>query len=255
MSTRDDRRGYARFAEPSAVPFVDSRAQPPETGQPANGQLYEKDFWSEENLKFSEPWYRIEKSARLITRMARGKESTLLDIGCGPAALMRLLPRNVHYYGIDIAIQEPAPNLIESNILEKPIRFGDKRFDIVIAQGVFEYLGDSQSRKFAEIARILDDDGTFIVSYTNFKHRKRVVYHAFSNVVSLDEFRSDLGRYFDIRRCFPFSHNWKHSQPDRKLVKAVNMHLSANIPLISPILAVEYFFVCSVRRSGKPEGS
>lgn len=215
-------------------------------------QLYKKDFWSEENLKFSEPWYRIEKSARLITRVAGGRQCSLLDIGCGPSALMRLLPPNVHYYGIDIAIQKPAPNLIESDILKNPIRFRDKRFDIIIAQGVFEYLGESQSQKFAEIAEILNDDGTFIVSYTNFKHRKPVIYHAFSNVVSLDEFRNDLARYFNIRRCFPFSHNWKHGQPARKLVKAVNMHVSANVPLISPVLAVEYFFICSPRRQPNP---
>ena len=220
------------------------------SGNPA--QLYKKDFWSEENLKFSEPWYRIEKSARLIGRLAGGRECSLLDIGCGPAALMRMLPQNVHYYGIDIAIQEPAPNLTESDILKNPIRFGDQRFDIIIAQGVFEYLGEFQSQKFAEIADILNEDGTFIVSYTNFGHRKPVVYHAFSNVVSLDEFRNDLARYFDVRRCFPFSHNWKHGQPARKLVKAVNMHVSANIPLISPVLAVEYFFVCSPRRPGNP---
>jgi SAM-dependent methyltransferase len=222
-----------------------------DTGGPA--QLYKKDFWSEENLKFSEPWYRIEKSARLISRLARGRECLLLDIGCGPAALMRLLPPNVHYYGIDIAMQEPAPNLLESDILTKPIRFGDKRFDIVIAQGVFEYLGKFQQQKFAEIAEILSDNGMFIVSYTNFGHRKPVIYHAFSNVVSLEEFRSDLARYFDIRRCFPFSHNWKHGQPARKLVKAVNMHVNANIPFISPVLAVEYFFVCSARKAGKQE--
>ena len=141
------------------------------SGNPA--QLYKKDFWSKENLKFSEPWYRIEKSARLISRLAGGRECSLLDIGCGPAALMRMLPPNVHYYGIDIAIQEPAPNLIESDILKNPIRFGDKRFDIIIAQGVFEYLGEVQSQKFAEIAEILNEDGTFIVSYTNFRHRKR----------------------------------------------------------------------------------
>ncbi|HEX9515500.1 MAG TPA: methyltransferase domain-containing protein [Streptosporangiaceae bacterium] len=214
-------------------------------GSPA--QLYKKDFWSKENLKFSEPWYRIEKSARQIARLAGGRECSLLDIGCGPTALMRLLPQNVHYYGIDIAIQESAPNLIESDILKNPIRFSDRRFDIIIAQGVFEYLGEFQSQKFAEIAEILNGDGTFIVSYTNFRHRKPVVYHAFSNVVSLDEFRSDLARYFDIRRCFPFSHNWKHGQPARRLVKAVNMRVSANIPLISPVLAVEYFFICSAR--------
>lgn len=217
-------------------------------GSPA--QLHKKDFWSKENLKFSKPWYRIEKSARLIDRLAGNRECSLLDVGCGPGTLMHLLSPNVHYYGIDIAIQEPAPHLIESDILKDPIRFGDKRFDIIIAQGVFEYLGEFQTQKFAEIAKILNDDGTFIVSYTNFRHRKPVIYHAFSNVVSLDEFRGELGRYFDIRRCFPFSHNWKHGQPARKLVKAVNMHVSANIPLISPVLAVEYFFVCSARRPG-----
>lgn len=220
-------------------------------GKPA--QLYKKEFWREENLKFSEPWYRIEKSARLIARLTRGRECSVLDIGCGPAALMRLLPQNVHYHGIDIAIQEPAPNLIESDILQNPIRFGDKRFDIIIAQGIFEYLGEFQSNKFAEISKILNRNGMFIVSYTNFRHRRPVVYHAFSNVVSLGEFRNDLARYFDILRCFPFSHNWKHGQPARKIVRAVNMHVNANIPFISPVLAVEYFFVCSVRRPRNTE--
>jgi polysaccharide pyruvyl transferase WcaK-like protein/SAM-dependent methyltransferase len=215
-------------------------------------RLFSRDFWSEENLKFSEPWYRIEKSARLIRRLAGNEDCSLLDIGCGPTPLMRLLPSNIQYYGIDIAIQEPAPNLIESDILKNPIKFGDKRFDIIIAQGVFEYLDGSQHQKFAEIADILNEDGIFIVSYTNFRHRKPVIYHAFSNVMPLDEFRSDLARYFHIRKCFPFSHNWKHGQPARKLVKAVNMHVSANIPFISPVLAVEYFFVCSPRRPGKP---
>jgi len=215
------------------------------------GRLLPRNFWSKENLKFSEPWYRIEKSARLIGRLAGGRPRSLLDIGCGPATLARLLPPNVQYHGIDIAIQEPAPNLIESDILKSPIRFEDKQFDIIIAQGVFEYLGEYQSQKFSEIAEILQDDGTFIVSYTNFRHRRPVIYHAFSNVVSLEEFQSDLARYFDIRRRFPFSHNWKHGQPARKLVKAVNMHVNANIPFVSPVLAVEYFFICSPQQAGR----
>lgn len=214
-------------------------------------RIFPRDFWGKENLKFSEPWYRIEKSARLISRLSRGRECSLLDVGCGPATLARLLPPNVQYHGIDIAIQEPAPNLIESDILKNQIGFDNKRFDIIIAQGIFEYLGKFQSQKFAEIADIVNDEGIFIVSYTNFRHRKPVIYHAFSNVVSLDEFRSDLARFFHIDRCFPFSHNWKHGQPARKLVKAVNMHVNANIPFISPVLAVEYFFICSSQQAGK----
>ena len=52
----------------------------------AGDTLYKKDFWSEENLKYSRPHYRMKKAARLINRLARGQERMLLDVGCGPAA-------------------------------------------------------------------------------------------------------------------------------------------------------------------------
>ena len=93
---------------------------------------YQRDFWSTENLKFRQPHYRMEKAVRIITDFARGRECDLLDIGCGPATLMHMLPSNIHYYGIDIAIQEPAPNLSETDIVKAPIRFADKTFDIVM---------------------------------------------------------------------------------------------------------------------------
>ena len=91
--------------------------------------LYKKDFWGAENLKYSRPHYRLEKSARIINRLAQGKECLLLDVGCGPAALMPLLRPNIQYYGIDIAIHDPRPDLVEADFLETPIRFEGKRFD------------------------------------------------------------------------------------------------------------------------------
>ena len=166
---------------------------------------------------------------------------------------MRLLPPNIQYHGIDIAIHDPAPNLIEADFLKTPIRFSDKRFDIIVAQGVFEYVGDFQSQKFAEIAHLLNENGIFIVSYTNFGHRNKQIYWPFSNIQSFDDFRKSLARYFNIERFFPASHNWKHAQPNRKLVKTVNMHIDMNIPFISPVLAVEYFFICSSRNSSGSE--
>ncbi len=208
---------------------------------------YKKDFWGEENLKFSEPWYRLEKSARIIRKLAGGRECTLLDIGCGPATLMRLMPANIKYFGIDIAIQNPAPNLMESDLVESEIAFDGMRFDLVTALGVFEYVGQVQSKKLAEISRLMNTDGKFLVTYTNFGHRRKRIYEAFSNVQPLHDFRQDLLRYFTIDKSFPASHNWKHSQPSRELIKAVNMQVNANIPLISPALAVDYFFVCSPR--------
>lgn len=207
--------------------------------------LHKKDFWSKENLKYSRPHYRLEKSARIVNRLARGKRSTLLDVGCGPAALMPLLRPNIQYYGIDIAIKDPAPNLIEADFLETPIRFDDKRFDIVIAQGVFEYVGTFQAQKFAEISQLLNDSGIFIVSYVNFGHRDRSIYWPYSNMQTLNDFRQSLAQYFEIKRSFPTSHNWHHSDPRRKFIKAANMHTNINVPFISPVLAVEYFFICS----------
>jgi SAM-dependent methyltransferase len=215
---------------------------------PAAGRtLHKRDFWSLENLKYSQPHYRLEKSARIINRLARGSRRTLLDVGCGPATLMSVLAPNIQYYGIDIAIHDPAPNLIEADFLQTPIRFGDKRFDIVIAQGVFEYVGSFQAQKFAEIAGILNDAGVFIVSYVNFGHRTANIYFPYSNMQPIDDFRQSLARHFEIRRFFPTSHNWNHSEPGRKLVKAGNMHININVPVISRVLAVEYFFICSSR--------
>ena len=213
----------------------------------AGNTLYKKDFWSEENLKYSRPHFRMEKAARLINRLARGQERTLFDVGCGPATLMSLLKPNIQYYGVDIAIQNPAPNLIEADFLETRIQFGDKRFDMVLAQGVFEYVGKYQSQKFAEIAQLLNKDGIFVVSYVNFDHRQKDVYWPYSNVQPFNDFRRSLAENFEIRRYFPTSYNWNHWEPGRKLLRTANMHINVNVPIIGPALAVEYFLICSPR--------
>jgi SAM-dependent methyltransferase len=212
---------------------------------------YKKDFWSREHQKFVRPHYRLQKAARLVNRMASSTECALLDVGCGPATLARLLRPNISYYGIDISIKDQAPNLLEVDILEAPIKFGDRQFDIVLAQGLFEYMGDQQSQKFSEIADLLTENGTFVVSYINFDHHKPEIYEAYSNVQSFHAFRRSLEQRFVICRVFPSSHNWNHGQPNRRLVKAANMYFNFNVPVLSPRLAVEYFFVCSPRKSLK----
>lgn len=213
---------------------------------------YKKDFWSKESLKFARPHFRLEKASRIANKIAQGKECDLLDVGCGPATLSRLLSSNINYYGIDIALPGPAPNLIEMDILEKPIGFDGREFDIIMAQGVFEYVGRFQPQKLAEISGILRDNGKFVVSYVNFDHRNREVIESYSNIQPLRDFRDSLAQYFTIERVFPASHNWHHGQPNRWFVKAPQKHLNLNIPLISPLLAVEYFFICSHHGSPGP---
>jgi cyclopropane fatty-acyl-phospholipid synthase-like methyltransferase len=234
---------------------ADGRETLPGEGAGAGKTLYKKEFWSEENLKYSRPHLRMEKVSQLVNKLAAGRERTLLDVGCGPATLMSLLKPNIHYYGIDIAIQEPAPNLIEADILEQPIKFGDKRFDLVVAQGFFEYVGKFQSQKFAEIAEILNDDGIFVASYVNFDHRNTDIYFPYSNVQPFNRFRSSLAEHFRIDRCFPTSYNWGHWEPGRRLLRAANMRINVNIPLVSRVLGVQYLLVCSPRRPAGSAGS
>jgi SAM-dependent methyltransferase len=214
---------------------------------------YGNDFWRQENLKFAEPWYRLEKCARILDRVAQGKPRSLLDVGCGPGTLQHLIPRNIDYYGIDIAIQNPGPNLLELDILDAPISFRGKRFDLVIASGVFEYLGEYQCQKFQEIAEVLEHDGTFIVSYTNFSHRATEIYDRVNNVQPIEAFQRSLATWFRVDQAFPASHNWKHRQPSRKSVREVNLRFNVNIPWVSRVLAVEYIFICSPLRGGPGE--
>jgi cyclopropane fatty-acyl-phospholipid synthase-like methyltransferase len=218
--------------------------------EPARGSVaerYKRDFWIKENQKHVPAHYRLQKSARIINGLVGQDDRDLLDIGCGPATLMRLLRPNIHYYGIDIAIHDQVPNLIEVDIIKQPIAFAGQSFDIVTALGVFEYVADHQDRKFGEIAQLLSDRGKFVVTYTNFGHRDKHVFEAFSNVQPISEFRRGLNRHFTINKCFPTSYNWHGGQPVRAFLRSANMHVKANIPLLGPKLAVEYFFICSRR--------
>src|SRR5262249_16325161 len=192
---------------------------------------------------------RLEKAAKLINKIAGHRECDLLDVGCGPATLAQFLDPEISYYGLDIAVQDPAPNLLEIDILEAPINFEERRFDIVVAQGVFEYLGEDQAEKFREIAQILREHGTFVTSYVNFGHRRPSRYWPYSNVQSIQSFRESLAASFVIRRWFATSHNWRHSEPNRNLLRLANMHLNVKLPLVTRRLAVEYFFICSAKGS------
>jgi cyclopropane fatty-acyl-phospholipid synthase-like methyltransferase len=213
----------------------------------SQGTVYKRDFWADENTKYARPHYRMLKVARVVNRLAAGKSCRLLDLGCGPATLGLLLAPNIRYFGIDIAIQEPSPNLKECDILQEPISSEEAPFDLIVAQGLFEYLAESHSRKFAEIADLLTPDGKFIVSYVNFDHRRPTYYWPYSSVQSSAQFRNSLAEHFVIERKFPSAHNWNHSEPSRWYVRVPNMYVNRNIPFITSRLGVEYIYICRRR--------
>ena len=82
----------------------------------------------------------------------------------------------------------------------------------------------------------------------NFHHRQPLIYDPYSNVQPLRDFRGSLASHFRVHRYFATSHNWKHSEPSRALLRAAQMPLRLNVPLVSRVLAVEYFFICSSKK-------
>jgi len=205
-----------------------------------------KDYWLVSSDLYKTRYLRLEKCARIVNRLAGSREVDLLDVGCGPATLGRLLRGNIHYHGIDMAIPEPSPNLIEMDLTQQEIRFRDQRFDLIVAAGLFEYLGEFHRQKLEEIRSLLKDDGKFIVTYTNFAHiHPPLEEPPYNNVMSIPQFRANLELFFEVDRFFPASHNWRRYEPRRKWVYALNMMVSARIPLFSERFANNYFFICS----------
>ncbi len=209
-----------------------------------------RDFWGQEHHKFDAPHFRLEKSARLINDMVPAGPCTLLDVGCARGSLRPLLKPSIDYFGIDISIETPAPNLREVDILLNPIAFDGRSFDVVLAQGLFEYLGGAQEEKFRDIAKILNPGGKFILTYQNFDHRRPSIYWAYTNVQRPAAFRAGLEQEFVIERQVATALNWSHSQPVRPVTKAMNRGFTPNLPRVTSKLAVEYFFVCSARPRG-----
>jgi SAM-dependent methyltransferase len=208
-------------------------------------RFMDRDFWLRENLQYAKPNFRLRKCARFLNRETQGRHCDLLDVGCGPASLRRLLAPNISYHGLDIAIQEPAPYLVQRDFVQDNISFGTKRFDIVVALGVFEYMGRHQSEKFEEIARILAPGGKFVMSYINFNHFRAMIYPAYNNVQSIADLTTSLQQVFRVEKCFPVSHHWRHRQPGRN-AWALQIPLERPIPWLSSWFAVEYFCVCTV---------
>jgi SAM-dependent methyltransferase len=213
----------------------------------SSGAVQKRDFWSLENLKYSQPHYRMRKVARVLNHLADEKPCRLLDVGCGPAALRHLLDPNIAYHGVDIAIQEPSPELVERDLLREAIASDHAPFELIVAQGFFEYMADAQARKFAEIAALLVPDGRFVVTYVNFDHRRPDYYTPYSNIQPAAEFRRSLAEHFAIERQLPTAHNWNHSEPGRWFVREPNMYINVKVPMLTRRLAVEYIYVCRPR--------
>ena len=100
----------------------------------------------------------------------------------------------------------------------------------------------------AEIRDLLKEGGTFVATYVNFDHRNKNIYWPYNNIQPFDVFYNSLQQVFQVDRYFPTSHRWHHDEPRDRFRWAVQKHINVNIPLLSRLLGVEYFFICSKKR-------
>ena len=104
---KDQHAGWRHGGRDSAGRCHRDKVRGPVRGTVIAGQggarYHKRDFWADENLKYAEPHFRMRKVAREVRRIARGRECDLLDVGCGPATLARLMPPGVRYHGVDIS--------------------------------------------------------------------------------------------------------------------------------------------------------
>lgn len=214
----------------------------------ADRTYLKRDYWIASTDFYKQPYLRLEKCARIVNRLAGHDAVDLLDIGCGPATLAGLLRENVRYHGIDIAIHAPGDNLIEMDVAREQIGFRGKQFDLIVAAGLFEYLGTVQRQKLLEMRALLKTGGKLVVTFTNFAHvRPPRQEPTYNNTMSIRDFLADLQQVFRVDRYFPSSHNWVRREPSRAWLHWLNMRVSGSIPVVSSRFANNYFFVCSHR--------
>ena len=81
----------------------------------SSASVSERDFWSQEDLKYSRPHHRMRKVAPMVNRLAEGKACRLLDVGCGRATLHMLLDQNYRPSpDATWRFKQPVPGLVES---------------------------------------------------------------------------------------------------------------------------------------------
>jgi len=138
----------------------------------------------------------------VVERPKQNKVRTILDVGCGTCTpMIRLLSEGFKVKGFDFSEEMVkagkkelekagvAPNLISQGNLEDDSTLPDKKFDAILALGVFPHLSD-EAKALSNMGRRLNKGGLVFIQFRN------ELFAAFTlNKYSLDFF---LNRVIDL---------------------------------------------------------
>lgn len=107
--------------------------------------------------------------AELVDKYIRPEQGmSILDLGCGPAAILKYLPENIHYAGVDVSVKyidaARATYGNKGHFYCLPVDAlhdaGIGGFNLVMGLGVLHHLDDNQAMTFFDIAaNVLELDG------------------------------------------------------------------------------------------------
>lgn len=129
----------------------------------------------EKNWKAKDPGYflihqiRYKLVLQTVQKIANGKKLTILDVGCYPYHMGKILEELGHsVYGI-ASQHEPIkkPRVSVCNIEEEKLPYASNFFDLVIFSEILEHLPHSPVFPFKEIFRVTKNGGRLLISTPN----------------------------------------------------------------------------------------
>jgi SAM-dependent methyltransferase len=142
---------------------------------------------------------------------------SLLDVGCGPADILRLLPSGTKYYGIDLSEAYIAAAKAQYGHRGAFLRRGTDdidpeqfpRFDQAISLGVLHHLNDDQViALLSKVRRLLRHGGTFVTYDPCFTSPQNPIARLIHKLDRGMHVRYDGEMLKLVRRVFPDCRHW-----------------------------------------------
>jgi ubiquinone/menaquinone biosynthesis C-methylase UbiE len=137
------------------------------------------DSLAPEYVRERERQFSFLSQKRIVMELLRGQRGRLLEVGCGPGAMLPdLLAMGFEVHGIDVSAEmiRSAEQRIAAHALAsrcrlrigdvERLRYSDASFDAVLSMGVLEYL-PNHATALHEIARVLKPGGQLVLTVPN----------------------------------------------------------------------------------------